>query len=224
MAQSEILGLVESKSVFLDAKTSSVAKIPSYLPGLLIQGAQWIQAPGYITWASLSRSPVYRDVPVNAACGNYLPIDPVLLPEHTTTKTDEWSGLTQARSTFQKTWEERITFLERLGLMGVGWDGYSAKSPNAPSVTLALETMRYLSSRNVLPPKLLVDEDGDVVLTWGKARGGVMIFLTLAPPEAYLQVMDGDRTTLSTEFDFSNGLSQQSSIADTIRQFYPDAS
>lgn len=224
MTQSRIFDPIGSKSAFLDAKTSFGAKVPRSFPEPSIQGAQWIRDLDCTTWANLLQVLGYGDVLDSVAYGNHVSIDPILLPEHTTTRTDEWSGLTQARSTFQKTWEDRITFLEKLGLVGDGWDGYSAKSPNASSITRALETMCYLSSRNFLPPKLLVDEDGDVVLTWGKARSGVMVFLTLTPSEAYLQVMDGDRTTFSKEFYFSNGLSPQSSIADTIKQFYSDAS
>lgn len=124
----------------------------------------------------------------------------------------------------RETWKDRSGFLNELQTMGDGWDGYSAKSPNSLSVTQAQEMMAYLSARNFLPPKLMVDEDGDVVLTWGKERDGVVVFLTFVLPDVFFHVMDGGQTTFFTTFDLYTNPFAQTSIADKIEKFYPDAS
>lgn len=100
-----------------------------------------------------------------------------------------------------KNWDDRAAYLSMLQNQGVGWDGHAAPAPDSDSVVCALKVMRDLAGWIVAqPPRIMIDEDGDVVLTWGNARAGVMVFLTVAPDTLYLHVMDGQETVRSVEY------------------------
>lgn len=96
-----------------------------------------------------------------------------------------------------KVWGDRSDFLKKLFLLGAGWDGFEAAAPSKSSVDKTLAVMKSLPSSIPQPPQLMVDEDGSITLTWGKAREGILIFLTMEESYVDLLVMDDDESIFS---------------------------
>lgn len=104
---------------------------------------------------------------------------------------DDKLHFSKPRSYDFQTWNNRKKYLIKIQRQGHGWDGFDAKAPKDASVEKALSVMKHLMKFVERPPKLMIDEDGDVTLTWGKEKNGVMVFLTIDPETLYLHVMDG---------------------------------